>query len=140
MELKGRKEILKEHKLRITDCRLDVLDLFISRGHALSQKDLEDELTEYDRVTLYRTLHSFMENGLLHRIPSDSGFATYGLCFDTCTPEHHHHDHVHFKCMECGQLECIDDHIKIPEVSLPNKYQASDIDVIINGLCANCNN
>lgn len=139
METKGRKEILKRHGMRITDCRLDVLDLFINEQRALSQKDLEEELSAYDRVTLYRTLHSFIDSGVLHKIPNDNGIACYGLCFDTCSPSEHQHDHVHFKCTSCGQLECIEESLELPVVQLPNRYQMKAIDVIVNGICGTCN-
>lgn len=139
METKGRKEILKKHGMRITDCRLDVLDLFINQHRALSQKDLEEKLSAYDRVTLYRTLHSFIDSGVLHKIPNDNGIASYGICFDTCSPEEHQHDHVHFKCTSCGQLECIEESLELPIFHLPDRYQVNAIDVIVNGLCGTCN-
>ncbi|WP_258098163.1 Fur family transcriptional regulator [Marinoscillum pacificum] len=133
------KQNLKEHKLRVTDCRMDVLEHFQQQKRALSFRDLEDRFQEYDRVTLYRTLHSFEENGLLHKIPGDSGSAVYGLC-NSCGVESHHHNHMHFKCTSCGVTECIDTPINIPSVSLPKDYKMSDMDVIINGLCKLCNN
>lgn len=139
METKGRKEILKKHGMRITDCRLDVLDLFINQQRALSQKDLEENLTAYDRVTLYRTLHSFIDNGVLHKIPNDNGIASYGVCFDTCSSDEHQHDHVHFKCTSCGQLECIEETFKLNDIRLPKDYSMNSMDVIVNGLCGTCN-
>ena len=91
------KQILKAHKLRVTDSRMDILDYFLKEEKALSFKDLEHHFNEYDRVTLYRTLNSFSDHGVLHKIPDDSGFASYGLCYDTCDSDEHHHDQSHFK-------------------------------------------
>lgn len=133
------KNILKNHSLRITDCRLDVLSFFINHNKALSIKDLEDNFDKYDRVTLYRTLNSFNDKGVLHKIPDDSGLATYGLCHTTCTAEEHHHNHIHFKCQQCGQLECIEEEINVPAVALPVNYKLSGVDVIVNGTCDKCN-
>ncbi|MEO9966854.1 MAG: transcriptional repressor [Reichenbachiella sp.] len=138
METRVRKEILKKHGLRVTDCRLDVLDLFINKSQALSQKDLEENLAAYDRVTLYRTLHSFIDSGVLHKIPNDSGIASYGICFDTCSPTKHHHDHLHFKCNTCGQLECIEESVSLPNIRLPQDYKLGAVDVIVNGVCGTC--
>lgn len=132
------KQSLKNHKLRVTDCRMDVLEYFQQQNKALSFKDLEDRFKEYDRVTLYRTLHSFEENGLLHKIPGDGGSAVYGLCND-CDVESHHHNHMHFKCTSCGTTECIDVPVDIPAVSLPKNYKMADMDVIVNGTCNTCN-
>ena len=132
------KSTLKKHQLRITDCRMDVLEFFQQHHKALALKDLEERFQEYDRVTLYRTLHSFEENGLLHKIPGDSGSAVYGLCND-CEASSHHHNHMHFKCNNCGTTECIDTQFDVPVVNLPKNYQLTDMDVIVNGICESCN-
>lgn len=130
------KKILKNHRLRVTDCRMDILDFFLTRKKALSFKDLEEAFTAYDRVTLYRTLHSFSENGILHKIPDDSGFATYGVCHETCDPKEHHHNHMHFKCNACGNIECVDQHL--PNIHLPG-YQIQEANLVLNGICQSCN-
>jgi len=129
------KNILKLHKLRITSGRLDVLEFFLRENRTLSFRDLEDEFTDSDRVTLYRTLSAFTDNGLLHKIPDDSGFATYGLCHDTCDSEDHKHDHMHFKCNECGTIECLEQNI--PPVKIPG-YQVTEANLILKGICKTC--
>lgn len=131
------KSILKKHNLRITDCRLDVMDCFLNEKSALSQGDLENRFTRYDRVTLYRTLNSFLDSGILHKIPNELGTATYGLCHETCSPHQHDHDHIHFKCNSCGQIECIDDKT-VPQVSVPPGYKVEGINLIVDGICAIC--
>jgi len=138
MKYSDYKKLLKNHTLRITDCRIDVLEKFYRTAHALSFKDLEEELDDYDRVTLYRTLNSFIDKGLLHRIPNEDGFASYGLCKEECTNKAHHHDHVHFKCNECGHIECLPDH-HVPRVELPG-YEVAESNLIVNGICRNCRN
>ena len=100
------KKILKSHKLRVTDGRVDVLEFFLREKKTMSFKDLEEEFQSSDRVTLYRILGAFTEHGVLHKIPDDSGNAKYGLCHDTCGSGDHQHDHVDFKCNQCGIIEC----------------------------------
>ncbi|MFK7951443.1 MAG: Fur family transcriptional regulator [Ekhidna sp.] len=131
------KNILKNHNLRITDCRMDVIQFFIDERNAHSQGDLENKFKQYDRVTLYRTLNSFLESGILHKIPNATGVATYGLCHETCSPEQHDHNHIHFKCNNCGQIECLDDET-VPMVSLPNGYRIEAVNMIVDGVCAKC--
>ncbi len=136
MKYSDYKKLLKTHALRITDCRIDILEKFHQANHALSFKDLETTLEDYDRVTLYRTLHSFIEKGLLHRIPSDDGFASFGLCSTECNEEAHHHNHVHFKCNLCGHIECLSDY-DVPEIVLPG-YEVKETNLIVNGVCKVC--
>lgn len=137
MSQENLKSILKSHELRITDCRLDVMQFFLNEKSALSQGDLENQFTQYDRVTLYRTLNSFLDSGILHKIPNETGTATYGLCHDTCSPEHHDHNHIHFKCNSCGQIECLDEKV-VPKVTVPAGYQIDGVNMIVDGICATC--
>lgn len=136
MKFSDYKKLLKGHTLRVTDCRIDVLQRFYNSTHALSFKDLEESLGDYDRVTLYRTLNSFIDKGLLHRIPNDSGFASFGLCLDECDQMAHHHNHVHFKCNVCGHIECLPEH-HVPSISLP-EYEVKESNLIMNGVCKLC--
>jgi Fur family ferric uptake transcriptional regulator len=129
------KSILKSHKLSVTSVRVEVLDFFIHEARTLSFRDLENKFKDFDRVTLYRTLNSFTERGVLHKIPDDSGFATYGLCHDTCDSEDHKHDHMHFKCNDCGTIECLE--LNIPSIQVPG-YKVTEADLILKGTCNNC--
>jgi len=127
--------ILRGHAMRVTACRIDVLNSFLETGHALSVKDLEGKLTQYDRVTLYCTLNSFICNGIIHKIFSNIAFFGFGICYDTCSPDHHHH--VHFKCDECGSIECLPSY-HIPGLEIPG-YKLTEANLMAKGLCCNCN-
>jgi len=136
MEFHDPKELLKKHALRVTECRLDVLSFFSIHSRALSFRDLENEFEKYDRVTLYRTLNSFEESGLVHKIPTDSGAAAFGLCHNDCDVHNHNHNHIHFTCDECGTVECIDTH-KVPDVQLSG-YEIKEVNFLVNGICKTC--
>ncbi len=131
------KAILISQNLRITDCRTDVIQFFIEGKAAFSQRDLENEYKQYDRVTIYRTLNSLLKAGVLHKIPNESGAATYGLCHYTSTPEHHFDNHIHFNCKNCGQIECLEDK-EVPQVSVPSGYTIERINLIVAGVCTKC--
>lgn len=137
MDNSGIKKILKNHNLRVTECRVEVLNKFLKTEHALSSRELEETFDQYDRVTMYRTIHSFVDKGILHSIPDDSGFARYGICHETCTPEEHSHDHIHFKCEECGTIECLPSR-GLPEIAIPG-YNVREINMILSGICKTCN-
>jgi Fur family ferric uptake transcriptional regulator len=131
---------LKHHNLRITQVRLDILHYFQSSKNALTHADLEIFFSKkFDRVTIYRTLTSFVENGLLHKIPDDSGVAKYALCHHEGTEHTHADNHVHFKCRKCEQIECLHT-LEIPKLHLPKKYKMDTANLLIEGICAVCNN
>jgi len=133
-------DILKDHNLRVTSCRRDVLKSFFKRQEALSHSDLEEELKDdFDRVTIYRTLKTFLEYDLIHKVLDDSGATKYALCIHENSegPHHHQHDHVHFKCEKCGKTNCIEE-ISLPVVNLPSGYVSKDVSLLIQGVCNKC--
>jgi Fur family ferric uptake transcriptional regulator len=114
-----------------------VLSLLLENDHALSHADLEREMKlNCDRVTLYRTLKTFQEKGLVHKVLDDHGITKYAPCTD-CSLESHTHEHVHFKCDICGNTVCIED-VKIPQVTLPNGYLPKEQNLLITGVCNIC--
>lgn len=135
--MSGVESILAEHKLRITQSRKAVLDSFLAHPHALSQPDLEKMLEDTcDRVTIYRILDSFLQNGILHKVPDNEGKQKYALC-DTCDHDHHHDEHLHFKCDTCGRTECLDE-IPLPKIHLPEGYRLNEWNLLIQGYCKEC--
>jgi Fur family transcriptional regulator, ferric uptake regulator len=131
------KNTLKEHNLRTTSCREDILGTFLDRRVALSHGDIEGLLGDrFDRVTIYRTLKTFLEKGIIHKVLDDEG-VRYAMCQDHCSEHDHHHDHIHFKCTECGQTNCLET-VHIPAVQLPEGYRANELNLLIQGQCPDC--
>lgn len=131
------KQLLKKYNLHLTRCRVEVLEYFSSRQNAISIPELEDQFTSFDRVTLYRTVRVFEQKGIIHSISDESNVTKYSLCQDTCKPGNHQHDHLHFKCTSCGNLECID--VKLSEPPLIPGYIVNEMQTIVSGICKNCN-
>jgi Fur family ferric uptake transcriptional regulator len=129
--------LLKSFRLRSTPTRQEILHLFLRKAHALSHGDIEKEIkNDLDRVTVYRTLKTFLDRGLIHKVLDDEGSLKYALCNDACSTTGHHHDHIHFKCIRCGQTNCLN--IEIPSVKLPKGYRANEINLLIQGTCERC--
>jgi Fur family transcriptional regulator, ferric uptake regulator len=133
------KDTLREYELRHTGCRSDILQSFQSFDFALSHGDLEERFGErFDRVTIYRTLKTFVEKGIIHKVLDDEGGTKYALCRTTeCSHDNHHHDHVHFKCLQCGNTTCIES-VHIPVFSLPEGYKRTEINMLVQGTCPAC--
>jgi len=132
-------EYLRDHKLRSTGCRTEVLSIFMDKDIALSQADLEKQLSvDHDRVTIYRTLKTFLDHGILHKVLDDAGAAKYALCKEPCTQKVHHHEHVHFKCIICDTTICLED-LDVPQIRLPEKYIFKEANFLVQGICENCN-
>src|SRR5215213_6209405 len=131
-------DILRRKHLSVTDSRKKILSLFLSSKDALAHGDIESKAGEkFDRVTIYRTLQTFVEKGIIHTIPSADNSVRYALCKDECTEGHHHDNHVHFICTVCQTTYCLEA-ITVPEVKLPKGFIPHQIEVVVNGRCKNC--
>jgi Fur family transcriptional regulator, ferric uptake regulator len=132
------KDILKRNNLSITGSREKILSLFLIQEGALVHGDIEKKAGEkFDRVTVYRTLQTFVEKGIIHAIPTADNSIRYALCKDDCSEGHHQDQHIHFLCSNCQNTYCLDD-VVTPEVKLPKGYVASQIEVVVKGICKNC--
>ena len=136
--MKAGGQILKDYQLRTTTSREAILDLFIKNGFALSYSDIEHEIAaSFDRVTVYRTLKTFLDKGVIHKVLDDEGSLKYALCSEPCSTHEHHHEHVHFKCQQCGQTNCMES-VTIPQVVLPKGFSVKEMNLLIQGLCNKC--
>lgn len=132
------KEILRKNNLSVTGSREKILGLFLEKAGALAHGDIEKKAGEkFDRVTVYRTLQTFVEKGIIHTIPTADNSIRYALCKDDCKEGHHHDHHVHFVCTKCGTTYCLDN-VVTPELKLPKDYTAYHIEVVAEGVCKNC--
>jgi|APEBP8051073058_1049385.scaffolds.fasta_scaffold00347_25 Fur family ferric uptake transcriptional regulator len=140
MSTKQVNAVLKNKNLRITPARTSVLQIFLRESSALSHADIEKKLgTDLDRVTLYRTLSSFLESGLIHKVPDEAGVQRFAYC----NHDHHEHEgehihtHVHFNCNACAKTFCLDD-IHIPPVNLPMGFTQAESVYLVKGICNSC--
>jgi Fur family ferric uptake transcriptional regulator len=96
-------DILKKNQLSVTEGRKKILELFLNSPGALAHADIEKNTdASFDRVTVYRTLQTFVEKGIIHNIPTTDNSILYALCKDNCEAGHHHDNHVHFICIVSG--------------------------------------
>lgn len=129
--------LLRKHHLSVTESRMKILSLFLESDSALAHHDIDLKTKEkFDRVTVYRTLQTFMDKGIIHTIPTNDNSVKYALCKDNCEEGHHHDDHVHFICSVCGITSCMEIHV--PQVKLPKGYKSQQTEVVISGICRDC--
>ncbi len=131
--------LLDRYDLKKTRPRFSVLEVLKSRQAAISQPVLENMLgKDIDRVTLYRVLKTFEDKGIIHKVIDLHGTANYAMCNDNCSENDHHDEHVHFNCTVCFQVYCLDN-FHIPEINMPDNFTAGSVNLIVYGMCANCN-
>ena len=126
---------LRHFNLRKTKIRIAVLDALAQSVGALSYAVLQERLSEFDRTTLYRTLLTLSDYGLIHKAYEENGESYYARCFG-CSDQAHNHEHLHLKCSSCGGVECIEisEQLKRNLAQLP--FQ--EINISAKGSCSTC--
>jgi Fe2+ or Zn2+ uptake regulation protein len=121
---------------RNTKTKQMIMEVLSNSLSALCHEDIERLLAEkMDRVTIYRILQGFCEDGKIHKISGENGKMYYALCH-CCSAGNHSDNHLHFRCIKCETVLCIDDPIVTPELS--RGYSTSNIACLILGYCPNC--
>ncbi|MEA4983031.1 MAG: transcriptional repressor [Paludibacter sp.] len=135
--MKDTDDKLTSRNIKPTAMRELVLDILTEQKMAISLSDLEQKFHKSDRVTLYRTLKTFEEKKLIHSIDDGTGAVKYALCKESC--QCHPEDlHVHFFCIKCQHTFCLSD-IPIPLINLPVNFSVENINMVVKGVCSNCN-
>lgn len=131
-------KILAHKHVRPTAMRLLVYKFLAAKERAVTLTDIENAFVKSDRTTLYRTIKTFSENGIVHQIEDGTGVAKFALCEDGCNCDIENALHLHFHCNVCNQTQCLTDR-KIPQIKLPAGYKAIDVNLVVKGVCNTCN-
>lgn len=109
--MRGVADILKEHGIRPTRLRINVLKELISTGRSYSFTEMHERLDEKrDKVTIYRTFVLFCDNRLVQKVVDIDGVIRFYYCEDA--PE----AQPSFRCRECGMTTALS--------PLPDYYKA----------------
>ena len=124
-------------KRRKTQSKTEILEMLESSGNAMSHDMIQSGLdSKVDRATIYRVLNRFCEDGKVHRIVGDDGKQYFAICSNCGKKKQvHSHNHIHFRCLQCGTVECLDRELSIP---LPQGYVAKVHNLVISGFCEEC--
>ena len=131
-------KLLKSKKLRITDFRLEVLNAIGKYKNAVTINQIENQLKNFDRITLYRTVKTFIEKGILHEIVMPGEIKKLAFCQEDCGHQsnEHKHQHLHFKCDKCSEVFCLFLN-SFPEIKYP-KFKIRQVEIQGSGICSNC--
>ncbi|MCI4669908.1 MAG: transcriptional repressor [Bacteroidia bacterium] len=131
--------ILQQKSIRITPMRQLVLRHILQEEAVFGLNKLEEALPKSDRITLFRTLKTFEEKGIIHSIPNGTSEVKYALCKEHCGPGQHLDFHPHFLCIKCDHIECIES-VNIPKLHIPEGYIGLEFNLTIKGICIQCEN
>lgn len=93
---------------------------------------LKKKNIKIDKVTVYRTLASFVELDLVEETQFKDKISVYELA------DHEHHHHV--QCEKCGKIEdiCLDENLLIQAAKKSSSFQIRSHHLEFFGLCKKC--
>ncbi|MBL4861630.1 MAG: transcriptional repressor [Crocinitomicaceae bacterium] len=129
--------LLRNKKLSETPFRKEVLAILSKYSNAIPLSRIERELKNYNRITLYRTIKTFIDKGVIHEITISGEESNFAVCKEECGVAKHQHQHIHFKCDKCDIVFCVEMD-KYPTITIPD-YTISQLEIQASGLCKECN-
>jgi Fur family ferric uptake transcriptional regulator len=131
--------ILSEKGISRTQFRTDLVNFFYSSNKSLS---VEEILIHFDnsinKVTVYRSLVSFENKGLIHKVPDTNNLMRYSLCRENeCNSRSHNHNHGHFICYSCNETFCLEG-VKSPEIIEIKGFYVKELKLTAEGYCQQC--
>ncbi|HZH74079.1 MAG TPA: transcriptional repressor [Mariniphaga sp.] len=126
--------ILHRHNLKRTGCREGILDIIIKASNPLSENEIRERLPiTFDRTTFYRSFKTLLEHNILHKIVVDNQLVKFGIGYSG----NRDNNHAHFYCTTCKNVKCMDP-VSINLSFLPEGYQLQETEIIMKGLCPEC--
>lgn len=129
-------EILTSAKLRRTRARIAVLTALLQADRPLTQEQIAENAGCHapNKVTIYRTLESFVEADIVHK----AFLQDRTWHFEPAHNCSEHQCHPHFSCTGCGQTHCMTD-VALPMATAKKGYVVHHQRVQLEGLCPQCN-
>jgi Fe2+ or Zn2+ uptake regulation protein len=131
-ELKG---ALEKNGQKITKARTVIFELLKKSQKPLSAQEIQKKFTDFDRVTIYRTLEQFSRLGIVSKLAlgGDRAYFEYA-------PVHHHH----IVCKNCGTIEELSECLAPKNMSISKKTKKfakiSHHSLEFFGTCTSCHN
>ncbi len=130
------KDTLRTAGLRRTQQRMDILRVLLRVKQPLTVEQIRRKVrgTAPNKVTIYRTIESFVEAGLVHRAYLKDKTWHYELG-DHCTKLQ---CHPHFTCTKCGSTQCMIGSTVGMVKGLEQGFVVHRQQVRLEGLCPRC--
>ncbi|MDN3596899.1 Fur family transcriptional regulator [Zunongwangia endophytica] len=128
---------VEEKKTRNTKHQQAVLDLLQRAKKTLTADEIKEQIeANINKTTVYRMLDRFIDAGKIHFVTGQNGKSYYALCKDCKEePVQHIHNHLHFQCENCGNVECLPETLDVPRLK---DYKIKETQLLLIGICKTC--
>jgi Fur family ferric uptake transcriptional regulator len=129
---------LREHNLPVTAQRLAIAEVLLTSEHHLSAEEVAKEVSARGRTvgtaTVYRTIDTLLESGLLVERDFGEGFRRFEPARDVP-------NHEHLVCTQCGKVEEFrDERLErmTTIVAESRGFARQRHRLVIHGICRDC--
>ena len=132
MERNQIKQILAEHGLKVSEQRIMILDFLCRTQSHPTADEIFQTLNQSDpilsRATVYNTLNTFVETGVIHALEMRDNETRYDAALQ---------EHGHFRCNHCKKIYNFEINQDLLEMELPG-FIIDDHSVTFRGICPDC--
>lgn len=124
---------LNKRNIRLSYRRLKVLEyLCQNQNHPTADQiyiNLQTKIPNLSRTTIYNTIHTLLEAGLMREINIEDNEKRYDIITK---------NHGHFKCVECSTIFDFDTDIDTIAFEELNNFKIIDKNLYVKGICPKC--
>ena len=121
---------LKQHELKVTPQRLEIIDIMYRYGHITIEKLyalLKDKFPSLSLATVYKNLNIMHEKMFVTEVKIPNQKSVYEITKK---------EHSHLVCQKCHNVFDID--LDLLHVKQQNDFEVDFASVVLNGVCKKC--
>jgi Fur family peroxide stress response transcriptional regulator len=125
---------LREHNLKATPQRLEILNTIFMYGHINIDKLYDEVKQKFDSIslaTIYKNINAMIKNTLLEEVKLPNEKSVYEIVKE---------QHSHMLCTKCNSVTDVtvklDDILK--DISSNLNFEIQNSDLVLSGICNKC--
>ena len=132
--MKDYSNTLRKHNLKATPQRLAIIKTIDHYGHINIDRLYEEVKNEFNSIslaTIYKNINSMIDQLLLLEVKLPNNKSVYEIVKEK---------HSHLLCNNCNEVVdiCLDINSLEKEIINSYKFEISQTDLVISGICKNC--
>lgn len=126
--------LLKDYDLKVTPQRVAIVEELYKNGHMNIDDLYKKLLVKFPSIslaTIYKNINAMLEKVFLTEVKIPDAKSVYELVKT---------EHTHLVCSSCGYIEDIvlETSSLQEQVSQISPFKVSSVNVVLSGICANC--
>lgn len=127
--------LLKNYDLKVTPQRVAIVEELYLNGHMNIDDLYKKLLAKFPSIslaTIYKNINAMVEKVFLSEVKLPNTKSVFELVKE---------EHAHLVCSECGNIEDVNLDVSsiLNEVSSKSQFKIDSTNLVLSGLCCNCN-